>query len=240
LLKSIFDIFLITGGEILEIQYVIITVITVSLITGIIGYLLRKSIAEAKIISAEEQAKKIIEDAEKSSQAKKREILLEAKEESIKLRNEVEKENKERRLELLRTERRLIQKEESLDRKTEVIEKKEEALNIKESEVEKIKLDLKEVYKKQVAELEKISGLSSEEARHILLKDIEKEIQHESAKMIKEIEERAKEEGERKARDIISLAIQRCAADHVAETTVFLVYVGKYLLLIPDMIAHCN
>ncbi len=204
----------------MEIQYVIITVITVSLITGIIGYLLRKSIAEAKIISAEEQAKKIIEEAEKSSQAKKREILLEAKEESIKLRNEVEKENKERRLELLRTERRLIQKEESLDRKIEAIEKKEEALNIKESEVDKIKLDLKEVYKKQVAELERISGLSSEEARHILLKDIEKEIQHESAKMIKDIEERAKEEGERRAREIISLAIQRCAADHVAETTV--------------------
>lgn len=204
----------------MEIQYVIITVIAVSLITGIIGYFMRKSIAEAKISSAEEQAKRIIEDGEKASQAKKREILLEAKEESIKLRNEVERESKERRSELQRTERRLIQKEESLDRKTEAIEKKEETLIVKDAEVDKIKSDIKEVHKKQVAELERISGLSSDEARHILLDDIEKEIQHESAKMIKDIEERAKEEGERKARDIISLAIQRCAADHVAETTV--------------------
>ncbi len=204
----------------LDISYVIITVVAVIIISGIIGYFVRKSIAEAKIVSAEVQARKIIEDAEKASEAKKREILLEAKEESIKLRNEVERENKERRTELMRTERRLIQKEESLDRKTEILEKKEESLTGKESEVEKIKQEIKEVYKKQVTELERVSGLSSEEARQILLEDIEKEIQHESAKLIKEIESKAKEEGERKARDIISLAIQRCAADHVAETTV--------------------
>ncbi len=202
------------------ISYVIITIIAVFIVSVVIGYFVRKSIAEAKISSAEILAKRIIEDAEKSSESKKREILLEAKEEGIRLRNEVEKENKERRSELLRTERRLIQKEESLDRKNESLEKKDESLSKKELEVEKVKSDLKDIYIKQVTELERVSGLSSEEARQILLDDIEKEIQHESAKMIKEIEDRAKEEGERKARDIISLAIQRCAADHVAETTV--------------------
>jgi len=204
----------------LETIYVIIITVVAVMISFTIGYLVRKSIAEAKIASAEIQAKKIIEDAEKAAEAKKREALLEAKEEVLKLRNEVERENKERRSELQRMERRLMQKEESLDRKTEAIEKKEDVLNRKESEVDKIKQDLNQIYSRQVAELERISGMTSEEARQTLLADVEKEIQHEAAKMIKEIEDRAKEEGEKKARDIISLAIQRCAADHVAETTV--------------------
>ncbi|MFZ5650008.1 MAG: ribonuclease Y [Bacillota bacterium] len=198
---------------------VLITTLAI-IISFAIGYLVRKSIAEAKIVSAEIQAKKIIEEAEKAAEAKKRESLLEAKEEVLKLRNEMERENRERRSELQRMERRLMQKEESLDRKTESIEKKEESLNKKEAEAEKIKQDLNQMYNKQVAELERISGLTSEEARQILLTDVEKEIQHETAKMIKDIEDRAKEEGERRAREIISLAIQRCAADHVAETTV--------------------
>ncbi|MHB8916648.1 MAG: ribonuclease Y [Desulfocucumaceae bacterium] len=197
----------------------IITLLAV-LVSFTIGYLARKSIAEAKIASAELQAKKILEDAEKSSEAKKREALLEAKEEVLKLRNEVERENKDRRSELQRMERRLMQKEESLDRKTEAIEKKEDVLNKKENEAEKIKQELSQTYNRQVAELERISGMTSEQARHTLLADVEKEMQHEAAKLIKDIEDKAKEEGEKRAREIISLAIQRCAADHVAETTV--------------------
>ncbi len=200
--------------------YVVIITVLAIIISFAIGYLVRKSIAEAKITSAEIQAKRLVEEAEKAAEARKRETLLEAKEEVLKLRNEVERENKERRSELQRMERRLMQKEESLDRKTESMEKKEEALSKKEAEAERIKQDLNQIYNKQVAELERVSGMSSEEARQILLADVEKEIQHEAAKMIKDIEEKAKEEGEKRAREIISLAIQRCAADHVAETTV--------------------
>lgn len=204
----------------MSILHVVLITSLAIVISFAIGYLVRKSIAEAKIASAEVQAKKIIEEAEKAAEAKKRESLLEAKEEVLKLRNEMERENRERRSELQRMERRLMQKEESLDRKTESIEKKEESLNKKEAEAEKIKQNLNQMYSKQVAELERISGLTSDEARQILLADVEKEIQHETAKMIKDIEEKAREEGERRAREIISLAIQRCAADHVAETTV--------------------
>ncbi|MHB8158190.1 MAG: ribonuclease Y, partial [Desulfocucumaceae bacterium] len=201
-------------------MYFVIPTILAIIISFAIGYLVRKSIAEAKIASAETQAKRLIEEAEKSAEAKKRESLLEAKEEILKLRSEVERENKERRSELQRMERRLMQKEEGLDRKTDAIEKKEEALVKKESDIEKIKNEMNQLYSKQVAELERVSGMTSEEARHILLTDVEKEIQHEAAKMIKDIEDKAKEEGEKRAREIISLAIQRCAADHVAETTV--------------------
>ncbi|MEW6425910.1 MAG: ribonuclease Y [Bacillota bacterium] len=185
-----------------------------------IGYLIRKYLAEAKIASAEAEAKKIREEAERLAEARKREAILEAKEEVLKLRNEVERENRERRSELQRLERRLLQKEETLDRKIEGIEKKEETLSRKEQEVEEIKNKLKELYQRQIGELERISGLTCEEARQLLLSSIEKEIQHEAAVMIREVEAKAREEGERKAREIISLAIQRCAADHSAETTV--------------------
>jgi len=184
------------------------------------GYFVRKSLAEAKINSAEVQAKKIVDDAEKEAESKKREVMLEAKEESIKLRNEMEKENKERKSELQRLERRLLQKEESLDRKVESVEKKEEALARKDSEIEEIKNRLQTLHEKRVTELERISGLTSEEAKQILFSELEREMEHESALMIKEMENKAKEEGESKAREIISTAIQRCAADHVAETTV--------------------
>ena len=198
----------------------------IALISGVaivvfgIGYLLRKYHAEAKIISAEAESKKIIEEAVKEAEAKKREAILESKEECLKLRNDMEREIRERRSELQRLERRLVQKEETLDRKVDLIEKKEEALSRKESEVEVTQAQLKEIYNKQLNELERISGLTSEEAKQILLTDVEKEIQHEAAMMIKDIENKAKEEGEKRARDIISLAIQRCAADHVAEATV--------------------
>lgn len=185
--------------------------------------MLRKSIAEAKISSAEDAARKIIEDARKDAEAKKREAILEAKEEVHKLRNEVERENRERRNELQRTERRLLQKEEALDRKTELMERKEDSLHKKEQDLEKLKASVNEVYNQQVAELERLSGLTSEEAREILLANVSEEIKHETAMLIKEIEAQAKEEGEKKAREIITLAIQRCAADHVAETTVSVV-----------------
>ncbi|CCO09387.1 ribonuclease Y [Desulforamulus hydrothermalis] len=184
------------------------------------GYFIRKNIAEGKIASAEVQAKKILEEAEKDAEGKKREAIVMAKEEVLKLRNEMEKEIRDRRNELQRLERRLLQKEETLDRKMDSIEKKEESLSRKEVEIENSKAELNHILQRQMAELERISGLSSEEARQILLNDIEKDLQHDMALMIKEYENRAKEEAEKRARDIISSAIQRCAADHVAEATV--------------------
>lgn len=201
----------------------ILITIVVAVIAFVGGYFLRKSLAEAKIVSAESAAQKIVEDAERSAEAKKREAVLEAKEESLKFRNEVEKENRERRNELQRLERRLTQKEETLDRKSESMERKEENLNHKEEEIEVVRNKINELYGKQVSELERVSGLTSEEAKQILLSNIEDEIKHEAAMMIKEIETQAKEEGDKRARNIISLAIQRCAADHVAETTVSVV-----------------
>lgn len=198
-------------------------ILVVAVIAFIAGYLIRRSLAEAKISSAEEAAKKIVDDAEKTAEAKKREAVLEAKEEVLKFRNEVEKENRERRNELQRMERRLTQKEESLDRKLEAIERKEDNLNKKDGEIERIREEVQELHAKQLAELERLSGLTSEEARVILLANIEDEIKHEAAMLIKEVEAQAKEEGEKRARDIISQAIQRCAADHVAETTVTVV-----------------
>ncbi|MDT3699671.1 MAG: ribonuclease Y [Thermincola sp.] len=201
----------------------ILIILVVAVIAFIAGYLIRRSLAEAKISSAEEAAKKIIDDAEKTAEAKKREAVLEAKEEVLKFRNEVEKENRERRNELQRMERRLTQKEESLDRKLEAIERKEDNLNKKDGEIERIREEVQGLHAKQLAELERLSGLTSEEARVILLANIEDEIKHEAAMLIKEVETQAKEEGEKRARDIISQAIQRCAADHVAETTVTVV-----------------
>lgn len=201
----------------------LIAAVVVAIVAFIAGYFIRRAIAEAKISSAEEAAKKIREEADKNAEAKKREVVLEAKEEVLKFRNEVEKEQRERRNELQRMERRLAQKEESLDKKIESIERKEENLTNKEEEIDKFKAQVQELHTKQLAELERLSGLTSEEARVILLANIEDEIKHEAAMLIKEIETQAKEEGEKRARDIISQAIQRCAADHVAETTVTVV-----------------
>lgn len=192
-------------------------------ISFFIGYLIRKKIAESKIGSAEEEAKRILEDANRDSEARKKELVLEAKEEIHKLRSEAERETRERRSELQRLERRIIQKEEMVDRKFEAIERKEENLNNKEVSIEKLKLTIDELYEKQMTELEKISNLTYEEAKDLLLRKVEDEIKHETAMMIKEMENQAKEDGEKKAKEIISLAIQRCAADHVAETTVSVV-----------------
>lgn len=198
----------------------ILIIIGAALAAFAVGYFLRKNLAEAKISSAEAEAKKILDEADKEVEAKKREAILESKEEVLKLRNDMERENRERRSELQRMERRLMQKEETLDRKVDSIEKKEDTLARKESEIDATKTQLAEVYSRQLGELERISCMTSEEAKQILLSDIEKEIQHEAAMMIKDIEHKAKEEGEKRAREIISLAIQRCAADHVAEATV--------------------
>jgi len=162
-------------------------------------------------------------EAERSSESKKKEALVEAKEEIHKLRSELEREIKERRLELQRLERRLMQKEENLDRKVDSLEKKEEILSRKEAEVDKSQEKINDLYAKQLTELERLSGLTSEEARNLLLDNAREEIKHETAIMIKELEQQAKEEADKKARNIISLAIQRCAADHVAETTVSVV-----------------
>ena len=187
------------------------------------GYLIRKYLSEAKIASAEEAAAKILEAAEKDAEAKKREAILEAKEEVHRLRNEADREYRERRNELQRLERRLVQKEEALERKSEMIERKEDNLQRKEAELEQLSAELSELHSKQVAELERLSGLTSEEARKLLLASIEEEIKHDAAMMIKEIEAQAKDEADKRAREVITLAIQRCAADHVAEATVSVV-----------------
>lgn len=203
--------------------YYIIAVIIGLFLGFVTGYLLRKSLAEAKIGSAEEASNKIIEEAKKEADAKKREALVEAKEEIHRMRSEAEKENKDRRNELTRLERRLLQKEETLDRKTESIERKDESLTKKEQEIESRLNKIAELQVQKVAELERLSGMTSDEARQILLSNIEEEIKHESAMLIKEIETRAKEEGEKRAKEIITQAIQRVAADHVAESTVSVV-----------------
>ena len=188
-----------------------------------IGYIIRKKIAEAKIESAEIAANKILEEARRSSEAKKKEAILEAKEEIHKLRVELDRETRERRNEMQRLERRLLQKEEMLDRKSELIEGKEESIRSQEQELNQEKEEITKIKAQQMDELVRISNLSFNQAREMILKRVEEEIKHETAMLIKEYEEEAKEHGEKKAREIISLAIQRCAADHVTETTVSVV-----------------
>lgn len=192
-------------------------------IGGFVGWIIRKNAAEKAIGSAEEEAKRIVDNAQTSAESKRREAVVAAKEEVMHLRNEVEKETRERRNELQRLERRNMQKEESLDRKMESLERKEENLHRKEGEVDRLKEELAGTVVKEKQELERISGLSTEEAKQVLLQSVEEEVRYESAIMIKEIETRAKEEAEKRAKNIIALAIQRCAADHVAETTVSVV-----------------
>nr|WP_066353415.1 ribonuclease Y [Fervidicola ferrireducens] len=193
------------------------------LLSLFIGYFLRKYIAEAKIASAEEEAEKILKEAQEKAESIKREAIVEAKEEILKLKNDFERELKERRNELQRSERRLFQKEEALERKAEMLEKKEDAIAKKEVEVNKLFEQANELYKKQLSELERISGMTSEEAKDYLLNKIKEEVRHEAAMMIKEIETQAREEAQKRAKEIISYAIQKCAADYVAETTVSVV-----------------
>jgi len=190
---------------------------------AVFGWNRRKATAEREIKSAEDEATRIVNEAYKSAESKKREALVEAKEEILKAKNEHEKEVKDRRAELQRQENRLQQKEENLDRKTENIEKKEEQLSTKLAKLDATQAEAEQLKQKQVDELERISGLTAEEAKNYLLKQLEEDVTHESAMKIKEIEARFKDEADTRAREIISLAIQRCAADHVSEATVSVV-----------------
>jgi len=187
------------------------------------GVMYRKKIAESKVGSAEKEAEQIKSEARKAAEAKKKEILLEAKEESIKTKNEAEKDAKERRNEIQRLERRLLQKEETLDRKSESFEKKEEQLQKKMETLDVQREELAQVQEKQTEELERISGMTSEQAKDHLLSMIERDVRLEAAVLIKDIEGKAKLEGEKRAKDILASIIQRCAVDHVAETSVSVV-----------------
>ena len=201
----------------------ILAVIIAVIVGGAVGYMARKRSAEAQIGSAEQEALKIVSDAEAKGEARKKELLLEAKEDIHRLRQELDRDTKERWNEISRQERRVVQKEENLDRKLESVKKKEEQLARKESRIDKTQQAVDEIHAKQKTELERISGLTSDEAKTILMAETEEELKHEKAVKIKEYEQQTKDEADKKARDILSIAIQRCAADHVAETTVSVV-----------------
>lgn len=202
----------------------VIASILISLIIGIfIGKFLRKKFAEAEIGSAEIEAENIKLEAKKTAEATKKEVLVEAKEEALKTKNEVEKECRERKNEVQRLEKRLTQKEDALEKKSNSLEKKEELLSSKLEKIEAERKELESFKDKQIAELERISGLTSEQAKDYILDTVKEEVQHETAVMIKEMESEAKQEADKKAKEIIASAIQRCAADHVAETTVSVV-----------------
>ena len=201
----------------------ILAVIIAVIVGGAAGYMARKRSAEAQIGSAEQEALKIVSDAEAKGEARKKELMLEAKEDIHRLRQELDRDTKERRSEISRQERRVVQKEENLDRKLDSVEKKEEQLARKESRIDKTQQAIDEMHAKQKTELERISGLTSDEAKTILMAETEEELKHEKAVKIKEYEQQTKDEADKKARDILSIAIQRCAADHVAETTVSVV-----------------
>jgi len=187
------------------------------------GFEARKKQAEAQIGSAEQEAQKIVGEALKQGEGKKREALLEAKEEIHKSRVELDRDIKDRRNEFQRQERRLVQKEESLDKKVESLEQKDEILNKKTKDLELVQERSEELVKKHTEELERISGLSVEDAKEYLLRNIENEVKHEAAALIKEIEANTKQEADRRAKDILATAIQKCAADHVSEATVSVV-----------------
>ena len=201
----------------------ILTVLLILLLVFIGVVYLKKKNAIEKVLNAEEEAKKIIEEAKKEAESKKKEAILEAKDEAHRLRNDLEKETRDRRSEIQRLERRLIQREESLDKKSDMLEKRDETLNKKQQEILLKESSIEELHKKEREELERLSGLSSEEAKQILLDEVSKEAKHDAAILVKEIEARAKEDGDKKAKEIITCAIQRCAADHVAESTVYVV-----------------
>lgn len=178
---------------------------------------------EATVGSAEVRANEIVDQALKTAETKKREALLEAKEEALRTKNELEREAKERRAEVQLYEKRVLTKEEALDKKTEALERKEAKISAKEATLDKLKAEVEEIQAKRLQELEKISGLTTDQAKEYLLKTVEDEVKHETAVMIKEMESRAKEEADKKAKEYIVSAIQRCAADHVAEATISVV-----------------
>ncbi|WP_404452693.1 ribonuclease Y [Virgibacillus necropolis] len=214
----------------MDIITLIISILLTLIVGIVVGYLIRKSIAEAKISSAEKLAKQIVDEAHRNADASKKEALLEAKDENHKLRQETEQDLRDRRNEAQKQETRLMQKEENLDRKSETLdkrelslEKKENSLTEKQQQIEEMESKVEAMIQMQQTELERISGYTTDQAKQIILERIEQEVTHESALMIKEAENRAKEEADKKAKSILSLALQRCAADHVAETTVSVV-----------------
>jgi len=205
----------------------IVIAVVAALVVGIIAWFAaiayRKKFYEAKVGTAENKAREIIDEALKTAETKKREALLEAKEESIKTKNELERESKERRAEIQRYEKRVLSKEEAIDKKAETLEKREAKMNAKEAELDRLRGEVEEARQHQLQELEKISGLTSEQAKEYLIKSVEDEVKHETAVLIKELENAAKEEADKKAKEYVVAAIQRCAADHVAESTISVV-----------------
>jgi len=215
----------------MEHPLIISILLAIILVVGLfVGYLIRKSIAEAKISSAETLAKQIVEEAHRNAESAKKEAILEARDENHTLRQQTEEELQERRMELQTQENRLLQKEESLERKGEIqdkrdllLEEKEQSLAEQQQQIEEMESKVEAMKEEQQLELERISGYTTEQAKQIILERIEKDVKHDAALMIKETENQAKEEADKKAKNILSLAIQRCAADHVAETTVSVV-----------------
>ena len=211
----------------MPIGIVIAVAVVLIVVAAVISHFLTvsnlKNNAESKIGNAEARAREIIDDAVKTAEAKKKESLLEIKEESIKNKNELEKETKERRSELQRYEKRVLSKEEALDKKSEAIERREAGFTAKEEELRQREAKVEELSQQRVQELERISGLTSEQAKEYLLKTVEEDVKHDTAKMIKELEAQAKKEADKKAKEYVVTAIQRCAADHVAETTISVV-----------------
>ena len=201
----------------------VISVIVTAIVVWFISSAYQKNAANSKIGNAEEKAREIIDEAVKSAEDKKRESMLEIKEEAIKAKNELDKEIKERRNEIQRNERRIVQKEENLDKKMEAMERREASFTVKEEKLNKQKEEVAKLNEQRVQELERISGLTSEQAKEYLLKTIEEDVKLDTAKMVKEMENRAKEEANKKAKEYVVTAIQKCAADHVAETTISVV-----------------
>lgn len=202
---------------------VIVTLIVAVPVSLAVANAYYKNNSSKKIGSAEDRAREIIDEAVKTAETKKREALLEAKEESLKTKNELDKEIRERRAEIQRNEHRVLQKEENLDKKLETLEKREAEYNAKEQAINKQKEEVAKLNQQRVQELERISGLTSEQAKEFLLKTVEEDVKLDTAKLIKESVAQAKEEANKKARDIVVTAIQKCAADHVAETTISVV-----------------
>ena len=201
----------------------IILVVVVAVISSLISVMVRKSTIEKKVGSAEERSREIINEAIKTAEAKKKEALLEAKEENLKTKNELDKEIKERRAEVQRYEKRVLNKEESVEKKADSLDKKENSLKVKEEELARTQAKVDQLSEQRVQELERISGLTSEQAKEQLLKTVEEEIKIETAKLVKELENQAKEEADKKAKEIVVNAIQKCATDHVSETTISVV-----------------
>ena len=210
-------------GAVTIIIAVVITLVIAIPVTSMVAISYRQKVVEAKLGSADEKARQIIDDALKVAETKKREALLEAKEESLKTKNELERETRERRTELQRYEKRVLSKEESVDKKADALERRESGITAKEEELKKKSAEVEKLRGQRLQELERISGLTSEQAKEYLLKTVEDEVKIDTAKLYKELESRAKEEAGKKAKEYVVTAIQKCAADHVAETTISVV-----------------